>query len=173
VHQIDARPKGERDAHKLLYAGFMAAPIIAGIDKFTDKLGNWDKYLSDDVAGKTSGATAHVHAGCRIDRDRCGNAGRPQNPSGVVTWLARGWPASWPISGRSRSIGTSLYGTSVLRWAPSRWHEWPLTSRGIVMWRSCRRRPCCNRVATTISRKFWRAEVAFTRSRHVRFRFCD
>lgn len=28
----------------------MAAPIIAGVDKFTDKLGNWDKYLSDDVA---------------------------------------------------------------------------------------------------------------------------
>ena len=49
-HRIDLRPKGERDAYKLLYAGFMAAPIIAGIDKFTDKLGNWDKYLSDDVA---------------------------------------------------------------------------------------------------------------------------
>ena len=49
---IDHRPKGERDAYKLLYAGFMAAPIIAGIDKFTDKLGNWDKYLSDDVAEK-------------------------------------------------------------------------------------------------------------------------
>jgi hypothetical protein len=50
VHEIDHRPKGERDAYKLLYAGFMAAPIIAGLDKFTDKLGNWDKYLSDDVA---------------------------------------------------------------------------------------------------------------------------
>jgi hypothetical protein len=50
--EIDHRPRGERDAYKLLYAGFMAAPIIAGIDKFTDKLGNWDKYLSDDVAGK-------------------------------------------------------------------------------------------------------------------------
>lgn len=24
----------------------------SGIDKFTDKLGNWDKYLSDDVAEK-------------------------------------------------------------------------------------------------------------------------
>jgi hypothetical protein len=48
----DHRPKGERDAYKLLYAGFVAAPIIAGIDKFTDKLGNWDKYLSDDVAEK-------------------------------------------------------------------------------------------------------------------------
>ena len=50
MHQADHRPKGERDAFKLLYAGFIAAPIIAGVDKFTDKLGNWDKYLSDDVA---------------------------------------------------------------------------------------------------------------------------
>jgi hypothetical protein len=50
IDQRDHRPKGERDAYKLLYAGFMAAPIIAGVDKFTDKLGNWDKYLSDGVA---------------------------------------------------------------------------------------------------------------------------
>ena len=50
MQEIDYRLKGERDAYKLLYAGFVAAPIVAGIDKFTDKLGNWDKYLSDDVA---------------------------------------------------------------------------------------------------------------------------
>jgi hypothetical protein len=52
VHEVDQRPKGERDAYKLLYAGFVAAPIIAGFDKFTDRLGNWDRYLSDDVAKK-------------------------------------------------------------------------------------------------------------------------
>src|SRR5436309_5161369 len=52
LHEIDHRPKGERDAFKLLYAGFVAAPIIAGFDKFTDKLGNWDRYLSDDVVEK-------------------------------------------------------------------------------------------------------------------------
>jgi hypothetical protein len=52
VQGSDHRPQGERDAYKLLRAGFVAAPIIAGIDKFTDKLGNWDKYLSDDVAEK-------------------------------------------------------------------------------------------------------------------------
>ena len=50
MQETDRRPRGERDAYRLLYAGFMAAPIIAGIDKFTDKLGNWDKYLSDGVA---------------------------------------------------------------------------------------------------------------------------
>ena len=50
MHEWDHRPRGERDAFKLLFAGLTAAPIIGGIDKFTDKLGNWDKYLSDDVA---------------------------------------------------------------------------------------------------------------------------
>ena len=46
------RRTNERDAYRLLYAGFVAAPIIAGFDKFTDKLGNWDRYLADDVAAK-------------------------------------------------------------------------------------------------------------------------
>jgi hypothetical protein len=45
-------PRGERDAYWLLRTGFAAAPIIAGADKFTDKLGNWDKYLSDDIAAR-------------------------------------------------------------------------------------------------------------------------
>jgi len=44
--------RNERQAYTLLYAGVVAAPIIAGVDKFTDKLGNWDRYLSDDVAEK-------------------------------------------------------------------------------------------------------------------------
>ena len=52
MNELDHRPKGERDAYKLLYAGFVAAPIIAGFDKFTDKLGNWDRYLADGVAEK-------------------------------------------------------------------------------------------------------------------------
>ncbi|PYR82355.1 MAG: hypothetical protein DMF87_01945, partial [Acidobacteria bacterium] len=44
--------RNERDAYRLLYAGFIAAPMIAGFDKFTDKLGNWDRYLADGVAEK-------------------------------------------------------------------------------------------------------------------------
>jgi hypothetical protein len=50
VVNIDRESAAEGAAYKLLYAGFIATPIIAGVDKFTDKLGNWDKYLSDDVA---------------------------------------------------------------------------------------------------------------------------
>jgi hypothetical protein len=48
--RTDRPTQNERNAYRLLYAGFVAAPLIAGFDKFTDKLGNWDRYLSDDVA---------------------------------------------------------------------------------------------------------------------------
>ena len=51
MNETDRR-KNERDAYRLLYAGFVAAPLIAGVDKFTDKLGNWDRYLADDVTEK-------------------------------------------------------------------------------------------------------------------------
>ena len=51
VRQTERR-SNERDAYRLLYAGFVAAPLIAGADKFADKLGNWDRYLADDVAEK-------------------------------------------------------------------------------------------------------------------------
>src|SRR5438874_2366058 len=52
MSEVVRRSRGEVDAFRLLYAAFVAAPIIAGVDKFTDKLGNWDRYLSDDVAAK-------------------------------------------------------------------------------------------------------------------------
>ena len=50
--EIVERRQNERDAYRLLYTGFIVAPIVAGFDKFTDKLGNWDRYLADDVAEK-------------------------------------------------------------------------------------------------------------------------
>ncbi len=47
-----ALTSNERNAYRLLYAGFVVAPLVAGFDKFTDKLGNWDRYLSDEMAEK-------------------------------------------------------------------------------------------------------------------------
>jgi hypothetical protein len=52
VREVDHRLPGERAAYRLLYTGFVAAPIIAGIDKFLDRLGNCDRYLSDQVADR-------------------------------------------------------------------------------------------------------------------------
>src|SRR4051794_6572607 len=41
-----------RDARRLLRAGFTAAPIIAGVDKFTNLLCDWDQYLAPQVVSR-------------------------------------------------------------------------------------------------------------------------
>ena len=37
-------------AYQVLHVGFVAAPLIAGLDKFTDLLTNWDGYLAKPIA---------------------------------------------------------------------------------------------------------------------------
>src|SRR3954447_16546570 len=46
-------------AYMILYAGFVALPIIAGADKFFDLLTNWDTYLAPIVT-QTLGVNAHT-----------------------------------------------------------------------------------------------------------------
>ena len=43
-------------AYRILQTGFVVAPIIAGLDKFTDKLVNWDMYLAPQIANLLGGA---------------------------------------------------------------------------------------------------------------------
>ena len=45
-----ARPDPSLQAYQLLHWGFVAAPAIAGIDKFLHILTNWDTYLSPAFA---------------------------------------------------------------------------------------------------------------------------
>jgi hypothetical protein len=40
-----------REAYRILQAGYVAGPIVAGIDKFTNVLTDWDKYLAPPIAG--------------------------------------------------------------------------------------------------------------------------
>jgi hypothetical protein len=112
---MDYRPRGERDAYKLLYAAFMAAPIIAGIGKFTDKLGNWDKYLSDGVAEKLpvqrhtfmqAVGLIEVAAGLLV----------AAKPKWVAMSWARGSPASWRTSGPARVPRHSVAGHRLGTW---------------------------------------------------------
>src|SRR5947209_8338840 len=37
-------------AYEVLHWGFTIAPILAGLDKFTHLLGNWDQYLAPAIA---------------------------------------------------------------------------------------------------------------------------
>ena len=46
---VTTRPAHQ--AYQLLYIGFIVAPLLAGLDKFTHVLTNWDKYLAPVVAG--------------------------------------------------------------------------------------------------------------------------
>ena len=47
VARSEAEPA--RQAYHILHWGFVAAPTIAGIDKFTHLLTNWDQYLARSV----------------------------------------------------------------------------------------------------------------------------
>lgn len=48
----------ERQAYQLLHWGFVAAPVIAGLDKFAHLLTNWDAYLAPAFA-RVLGGAAH------------------------------------------------------------------------------------------------------------------
>ena len=39
-----------RQAYRILHFGFVLLPLIAGADKFFDRLANWDAYLAPQVA---------------------------------------------------------------------------------------------------------------------------
>ncbi len=54
-------------AYQILYIGFIAAPFLAGLDKFTHFLTNWDQYLAPARRAAASGLWSHVHA---LRRDR-------------------------------------------------------------------------------------------------------
>ncbi|HEV8474777.1 MAG TPA: hypothetical protein VGR82_18530 [Methylomirabilota bacterium] len=49
---VTPHPDAVRQACWILYVGFIAAPIIAGADKFFHLLVNWDQYLAPAIAGQ-------------------------------------------------------------------------------------------------------------------------
>jgi len=51
TERVAARSKAEpaRQAYEILHWGFVALPTIAGIDKFTHILANWDQYLATPI----------------------------------------------------------------------------------------------------------------------------
>jgi hypothetical protein len=55
--QIKAPTDVGRQAFYILQAGFVAAPILAGLDKFTHLLVNWDQYLAPFVSNLVGGHT--------------------------------------------------------------------------------------------------------------------
>jgi hypothetical protein len=48
---IVATSRPAYQAYQILYVGFIVAPFLAGLDKFTHVLTDWDRYLAPAVAG--------------------------------------------------------------------------------------------------------------------------
>jgi hypothetical protein len=51
AQMIVTRTRPAYQAYQILYLGFIVAPLVAGLDKFTQVLTNWDMYLAPVVAG--------------------------------------------------------------------------------------------------------------------------
>src|SRR5688500_11787651 len=51
AQMIVTKTRPAYQAYQLLYLGFIIAPLVAGLDKFTHFLTDWDKYLAPVVAG--------------------------------------------------------------------------------------------------------------------------
>jgi len=49
-------------AYQILHWAFVAAPVLAGLDKFLGKLTNWQQYLAPAIAGlaEQAGLSAHT-----------------------------------------------------------------------------------------------------------------
>jgi len=78
-------------AYQLLYLGFIVAPLVAGLDKFTHFLTDWDRYLAPVVAAllPISGHTFMLMVGVVEIIAAALVALRPQIGAYVVAaWLA-------------------------------------------------------------------------------------
>ena len=51
AQMIVTKTRPAYQAYQLLYLGFIVAPLVAGLDKFTHLLTDWDRYLAPLVAG--------------------------------------------------------------------------------------------------------------------------
>ena len=47
----------ERQAYQILHVAFVAAPVLAGLDKFADLLADWDAYLAPQLQHALGGGT--------------------------------------------------------------------------------------------------------------------
>jgi hypothetical protein len=60
TRRYEAAPAGtfERQAYQILHWGFVALPVIAGLDKFSHLLVNWEAYIAP-VFARMLGGAAH------------------------------------------------------------------------------------------------------------------
>ncbi len=60
---VVATSSASRNAYRILHFAYTVAPLIAGIDKFFDKLVDWDQYLAPAVASRVPAHTFMMAVG--------------------------------------------------------------------------------------------------------------
>ncbi|MDB4994029.1 MAG: hypothetical protein JWM74_1461 [Myxococcaceae bacterium] len=56
-HQASTTWTAERQAYEILHWGFVAAPVLMGLDKFAQLLTDWDAYVAPPIARALGGST--------------------------------------------------------------------------------------------------------------------
>lgn len=93
----EVRAVGVHGLQKLLRVTFGIVPIVAGLDKFTDLLANWESYLNPQIAAMLP-VSPHVFMGV---------AGVIEMAAGIVV-LARPRLGAWIVTAWLTAIALSL-----------------------------------------------------------------
>ena len=83
-------------AFRILHVGFVAAPILAGLDKFFHLLVNWDQYVPSLVARLSPIGAHNLMLVVGVVEMVAGLASRG-SPVSLPTSSRRGWRSSSPI----------------------------------------------------------------------------
>jgi hypothetical protein len=107
-------------AYQLLYLGFIVAPLVAGLDKFTHFLTDWDMYLAPVVAGLLR--VDYVFAVARftpLDGHEGSHAMPPRTPRGEHLILAAVASSRLGVRSSTRRRGEWPAAANPDGWTPS------------------------------------------------------
>ena len=150
VTRTDGRP--ERQAFLLLRTAFTIAPIVFGLDKFTNILTNWEGYLApwinDLVPGPAHPAMLLVGVIAIVAGLAAPGRARPARCRGAASTPGGSWgpQEGWRLAGMTTFAGSAWHlatasespsggvRTSVALWSSARGTNWPSRSACSRTW---------------------------------------
>ena len=111
-----------KPAYQILMFAFIALPVVAGIDKFYDRLVDWNEYLAPQVAGRLPVTTTQFMHGAGIVEILAGLlvALKPSVGALVVCLWLWGIVANLVVSGAHFDVALRDFGLSLGALALSR-----------------------------------------------------
>ena len=115
-----------RQAFQALHLGFSAAPVIAGLDKFGNRLVNWDQYLAPQIGSRMPDGGRTFMRGVGVVEVAAGllTAARPGIGGFVVSGWLMGIVGNLLLSRRYYDIALRDFGLSVGAFALGRLGQW-------------------------------------------------